>query len=197
MEKNHQIDLFSEKTDEELVKMTLANQDLFLHIMKRYEGKLMAYVTRISGFCKEDAEDVVQEVFIKAYVNLNSFDSDLKFSSWIYRITHNEAINAYRKKKVRPQSATNLDENFLNNLASDMKTDKDVDIEYLRKHIDRVLNRLDIKYKEILVLRFWEDKDYREISDILKKPMGTVATLVSRAKKAFQEEMKKEKVNFI
>lgn len=197
METHHQIESLLDKTDEELVAMTLTNEDLFLHIMKRYEGKLMAYIIRISSFSREDAEDVLQEVFIKAYVNLNSFDDNLKFSSWIYRIAHNEAINAYRKKKVRPQSAMDLDDSFLGNLASDLKTDKDADMEYLRKHINSILDRLDIKYKEILILRFWEDKDYKEISDILKKPMGTVATLVSRAKKAFQEEVIKEKSNFI
>lgn len=197
MENYPSIESFADKTDEELVLMTLENEDLFLHIMKRYEGKLMAYIIRISGFSKEDAEDVLQEVFIKAYINLNSFDNDLKFSSWIYRIAHNEAINTYRKKKVRPQNAMNLDDSFLSNLASDLKTDRDVDVEYLRLHINKILDRLDIKYKEILILRFWEDKDYKEISDILKKPMGTVATLVSRAKKAFQEEIKKEENNFI
>ncbi len=190
-----QTDLCLSKTDEELVKMALNNQDSFLYLVERYEKKLLSYIIRISGFSKEDAEDVLQEVFIKVYVNLNSFDDDLKFSSWIYRITHNEVINNYRKKKVRPQSVMDLDDEFLNNLASDLKTDGHIDQRYLKENVAKVIENLDPKYKEILVLRFWEDKDYSEISDILKKPMGTVATLISRAKKKFQEELEKQEIN--
>lgn len=190
-----QTDLCLSKTDEELVKMALNNQDSFLYLVERYEKKLLSYIIRISGFSKEDAEDILQEVFIKVYVNLNSFDDDLKFSSWIYRITHNEVINNYRKKKVRPQSVMDLDDEFLNNLASDLKTDGHIDQRYLKENVAKVIENLDPKYKEILVLRFWEDKDYSEISDILKKPMGTVATLISRAKKKFQEELEKQEIN--
>ncbi|MDD3190121.1 MAG: RNA polymerase sigma factor [Candidatus Pacebacteria bacterium] len=195
MEKDSYIDLFSQKTDEELVKMALEDQDCFLHIIKRYERKLLSYIVRISGFSKEDAEDILQEVFIKTYINLNSFDDQLKFSSWIYRITHNEVINSHRRKKARPQCVLDLDNDFLANLASDMKTDKEVDENYLKKNIGEILGRLNEKHREVLILRFWEDKDYKEISDILKKPMGTVATLISRAKKSFQEELEKESVN--
>lgn len=195
MRTESQTDLCLSKTDEELVKMALNNQDSFLYLVERYEKKLLSYIIRISGFSKEDAEDVLQEVFIKVYVNLNSFDDDLKFSSWIYRITHNEVINNYRKKKVRPQSVMDLDDEFLNNLASDLKTDGHIDQRYLKENVAKVIENLDPKYKEILVLRFWEDKDYSEISDILKKPMGTVATLISRAKKKFQEELEKQEIN--
>jgi len=195
MEKDSYIDLFYQKTDEELVRMALKDQDCFLYIIKRYEGKLLSYIVRISGFSKEDAEDVLQEVFIKTYVNLNSFDDQLKFSSWIYRITHNEVINSHRRKKARPQCVPDLDNDFLGNLASDMKTDKEVDEAYLKKNVGKILGRLKKEYREVLVLRFWEDKDYKEISDILKKPIGTVATLISRAKKSFQEELEKENVN--
>lgn len=187
-------DLCISKTDEELVKLALENQDYFGCIMERYEKKLLAYIIRISGFSKEDGEDILQEVFIKSYVNLNSFDDKLKFSSWIYRITHNEVINNYRKKKARPQSVMDLDDEFLNNLASDLKTDGHIDIQYLRDNMKKVLDKIEPKYREVLILRFWEDKDYSEISDILKKPMGTVATLLSRAKSNFQKEMERQNI---
>ena len=187
-------DLCISKTDEELVKLALKNQDYFGCIVGRYEKKLLAYIIRISGFSKEDGEDVLQEVFIKTYVNLNSFDDKLKFSSWIYRITHNEVINNYRKKKARPESVMDLDDEFLNNLASDLKTDGHIDMQYLRDNMKKVLVKIEPKYREVLVLRFWEDKDYSEISDILKKPMGTVATLLSRAKTNFQKEMERQNI---
>lgn len=195
MRNESQTDLSVSKTDEELVALALENQDYFACIVERYEKKLLAYIIRISGFSREEAEDVLQEVFIKIYVNLNSFDSGLKFSSWIYRITHNEVINHHRKKKVRPQSAMDLDDEFLNNLASDMKTDGLADFRYLKEGVGKVLECMEPKYREVLVLRFWEDKDYSEISDILKKPMGTVATLISRAKANFQKEMERQNIN--
>lgn len=179
------------KTDEELVAMTLKDPNVFLYLMKRYEKMLIAYIRRISGFSIEDAEDVLQDTFIKTYLHLNSFDNKLKFSSWIYRITRNETINAYKKRQVRPQVIVNIDDSIINNLASDFRTDKEVDEKMLKNHLILVLNQLDNKYKEILVLRFWEDKSYEEISDILQKPIGTVATLINRAKKKFQQELGK------
>jgi RNA polymerase sigma-70 factor (ECF subfamily) len=195
MRTDSQNDSFLQKTDEELVKAALENQDCFLYIMERYQKKLLAYILRISGFSREDAEDVLQEVFIKIYVNLNSFDDNLKFSSWIYRITHNEVINNYRKKKSRPQCVMDLDDDFLNNLASDFKTDGFTDGQFLKENVKKTMEGLDPRYREVLILRFWEDKDYKEISDILKKPMGTVATLISRAKNSFQEEIKRQNIN--
>jgi len=188
-------DLCFSKTDEELVAMALSNQDCFVRIVERYEKKLLSYIIRISGFSKEDAEDVLQEVFIKTYINLNSFDGNLKFSSWIYRITHNEVINNYRKKKARPQCVMDLDDEFLNNLASDFRTDGRADAQYLKENVSGVMEKLEPKYREVLILRFWEDKDYNEISDILKKPMGTVATLISRAKANFQKELERQSIN--
>ncbi|MDD5489902.1 MAG: sigma-70 family RNA polymerase sigma factor, partial [Candidatus Moranbacteria bacterium] len=79
-----------EKTDEEMVALTLKNQDYFACLVERYEPKLMRYIRRISAATQEDAEDLLQDVFVKVYRNLNDFDQKLKFSSWIYRIAHNQ-----------------------------------------------------------------------------------------------------------
>lgn len=120
--------------------------------------------------------DVVQESFIKAYINLNGFNTKKKFSSWIYRIVHNEALNAFGKsKKQQPiendagfNSKTNLEDEFIKN--------------ELIKHTHNCLKQMPIIYKEPLSLFFLEEKSYEEISDILKIPIGTVGTRVSRAK---------------
>ncbi|MCD4760747.1 RNA polymerase sigma factor, partial [bacterium] len=152
-------------------------------------SKLLRYIRRISGLNIEDAEDVLQDVFIKVYQNLNSFDTSLKFSSWIYRITHNQVISNFRKKQARPQEISGDNELILNNIVSDLDMGRDIDLGYARENIDKILNSLDIKYREVLVLKFLEEKEYKEISDILKKPMGTVATLLNRAKKQFREKL--------
>ena len=186
-----------EKSDVELVRLTLEDQAVFACLIERYEHQLTVYVRRISNFCEEDIEDVLQDVFIKVYRNLNGFDRSLKFSSWIYRITRNEVISTFRKKSSRPQSfGGEAAEIILEKMASDLDTKKAVDTEYLQKNIYTILEKMDIKYKEVLVLRYLEEKDYNEISDILKKPVGTVSTLLNRAKKNFKKELDKHEITF-
>jgi len=184
-----------DKTDEELARLSIDDAKYFECLMQRYEGKLLRYIRRISSVTQEEAEDVLQESFIKVYTNLNDFDKDLKFSSWIYRIVHNQVISNFRKNKARPQGNTiDMDDEVLHNVVSDLDVLKDIDQEYLRKHLFQILDTLDEKYREVLVLKFLEDKDYKEISDILKKPMGTVATLINRAKKKCKVELEKSNI---
>lgn len=175
-------------SDEELVEKVLQNKDLYVFLVERYEEKLLRYILRISSSSLEDAQDILQEVFISAYKNLNGFDQDLKFSSWIYRITHNRVISHYRKVTARPKTTTYEGDNeLLNILSSNEDIAKDLERKYTAKEVREVLERMDEKYREVLVLKFLEDKDYKEISDVLEKPMGTVATLINRAKKQFKE----------
>lgn len=183
------------KNDIELVKLTLADQDYFLCLMTKYQPPLLRYIRRISGFDASTAEDILQEVFVKVYQNLNDFDQDLKFSSWIYRITHNQVITHYRRLKARPQHINfNLDDDLIDHIASDLDIEHQVDNQLNQEIILKILSQLDLKYREVLILRFFEDKNYQEISDILKKPSGTIATLISRAKKAFKQELEKQDI---
>lgn len=178
-----------EKTDEELVALALKNPQAYSFLVERYEEKLLRYIMRISVNTKEDAEDVLQDVFLSAYKNLNDFDQDLKFSSWIYRIAHNKVISHFRKVSARPKVMTyEGDSNILNIIASDEDITRDIDRKFTAKEVYEILDKLDDKYREILILKFLEEKDYKEISDILEKPMGTVATLINRAKKQFKEK---------
>lgn len=180
------------KTDEQLVVLTLKNPDYYLCLMKRYESKLLNYIIKISNMNKEDAEDTLQEIFIKTYRNLNEFDINFKFSSWLYRIAHNTAISFFRKKKTSLQTFS-WEEKDLNNIFKSPLNLENTNIQKLTyQQILKIINSLPLKYKEILILKFFEDKDYREISDILHKPMGTVATLINRAKISLRQELKKE-----
>ena len=179
------------KTDEQIVVLTLKNQDYYLCLMKRYEAKLLNYILKISNINREDAEDILQEVFVKAYQNLNDFDLNFIFSNWIYSIAHNTAISAFRKKKVRPQTVSWEDKD-LNNILKPTLDVEDASLQKLtHKQILKIINQLPLKYKDVLILKFVEGKDYREISDILHKPMGTIATLINRAKKSLKQELKK------
>lgn len=187
----------AEKTDEELVALTLKNQDFFSCLVERYEPKLMRYIRRISASTQEDAEDLLQDVFLKVYRNLNDFDPSLKFSSWIYRIAHNQVISNWRKSKTRPQVIKfEADEDFLKFIASDVDLAGDTERKFSGEEVREFLKRLDEKYREVLVLKFLEEKDYQEISDILEKPLGTVATLINRAKKQFKKIAEDKDVKF-
>lgn len=178
------------KSDEELVVLTLAEKENYRCLVERYEKKLMRYIIRLSGMKTEDAEDVLQEVFIKAYQNLNDFDPGLKFSSWIYRISHNVTVSHLRKARSRPKTVEfGPDFDIFSTIGSDLDIELEMDRKMLGERIAAALKKIDGKYRDVLVLKFMEDKDYREISDILKKPMGSVATLISRAKKQLKNEL--------
>ena len=94
-----------ELADEQIVKEALLDQERFALLIERYEAKLLRYLERLGIAAREDREDVLQNSFIKAYRNLNSFDLSLSFSSWMYRITHNEAMSFFRAKRARPKVA--------------------------------------------------------------------------------------------
>jgi RNA polymerase sigma-70 factor (ECF subfamily) len=177
-------------SDEQLVQFSLKDQDCFYYLMKRYEIKLLRYIKRLTTVSREEAEDIMQEVFIKVYRNLNGFNQKLKFSSWIYRIAHNEIINQYRKTRHRLaiiplniEDEANLIDSINDTIEIDGAYEKLENAERVRKALAELPN----KYREILVLRYLEDKSYGEISDILRKPPGTVATQINRAKASFKK----------
>ena len=179
------------KTDEQLVLLSLSNENYFSCLVERYEKSLTRYIFRISSVTREDAEDLLQDIFIKAYINLNDFDPRLKFSSWIYRIAHNEVVSFWRKNKARPQlvSIDDSEFNLIENLASDLDLLDEMEKLENKKNIKKILLSLKTEYREILVLKYLEEKSYEEISDILKKPLGTIASLISRAKAEFRKRL--------
>ncbi len=168
-------------SDEKLVVLTREkDSELYGEIVKRYQDKLLRYVRRLTNN-SPDSEDVVQNSFIKAYKNLYEFDPRRKFSSWIFRIAHNESIN-FIKKYNREILAGDRD--YLFEIESHKKTPGEhLDAKINAEKLQEGIGNLPIKYKDILVLFYLEDKNYSEISDILRLPMGTVATRLNRGKK--------------
>lgn len=163
-------------TDEQLAEHVRAtDKEAFLEIVLRYQEKLLRYARRLTRDEARSA-DIAQETFTKAFINLNSFDAKLKFSSWIYRIAHNEAINSilkYKKEVPLPEGV-------------DFKSEENIEDDFFKKEVkeraENCLSRMPVKYSEPLVLFFLEEKTYEEISDILRLPIGTVGTHLNRAK---------------
>jgi len=191
------INNLDKKKDEEIIEMVLKNPDFYAEIISRYQDKINRYICRISAIAKDDVEDLVQDVFLSAYENLNSFDPDLSFSSWIYRIAHNKTINFW-KKHEREFGNISVEDNAFIVDSIFFESSVDLDIEKIenKSQVQKVLQRMSVKYREVLILKFLEHKDYKEMSDILQKPMGSIATLVNRAKKQFKKEMEKMEDEF-
>lgn len=167
---------FSKLTDEEIVKIVRSNdQEAYAFLIKRYEKKL----TRYASYLVNDenlAADIVQESFIKAYINLNSFNLKKKFSSWVYRIVHNQAMTLISKNKQHQP----IDDAF--EVESGVSLEDDLLKKELAKRIHDCLKQMSVLYKEPLSLFYLEEKTYEEISDILRIPTGTVGTRINRAK---------------
>ena len=182
------------KEDTILVALSLEDSKNYAAIVEKYERQLLRYLLRISDISREEGEDLLQNVFLKAYQNLRDFDTSLKFSSWIYRIAHNEAISAWRRRSSRGEEINLESMEATQLLQSTLDIPIAIDEKFLTEFVHKILEKIPQKYREVLVLRYLESKDYSEISDILCCPMGSVATLVSRAKKIFCS--KTEKADF-
>lgn len=182
----------TEYSDAQLVNLALAKTDDFSYLIERYEAKLFRYIRRTLFVNKEDTEDILQEVFIKAYRNLNGFNPAYKFSSWIYRITYNTCISYYRSnQKHQGRVDLDFDKQTLNELISDVDIEADTIKELQIESVKATLNKLDEKFKTALVLRYLEDLDYEEISEIMQIPSGSVGSLINRGKKVFKDLLNK------
>lgn len=181
-----------QSSDQELVVRTLKDKQKFASIVHRYEAPLFRYIVRQGCRDSSQAKDILQEVFIKAYLHLNDYDPSLPFSSWIYRIAHNETITHFRKEKNRPFVLEKGDDDELfGKIVDDLGLSREEIHQYAVTDIQTALERLEPRYRDIIVLKFFEEKSYEEISDILKMPQGTVATLINRAKKKIKSYLEK------
>ena len=189
---NQNLDL----TDEEIALLVQkGNKEHFELIITRYTDKLNRYLSKFLSNI-EDKQDLLQDVFVKCFVNINNFDTDQKFSPWIYRIAHNGAVNLLKKNSNRPFSFDIFDE-ALSFAHPKAKEDSESDSEKLliKKYLDSVLEDIDTKYKEIVVLYFYEDMSYKDISDVLKIPVSLVGVRLQRGKKEIKKILEEKNFN--
>ena len=176
-----------ELSDEQIIEVVrIENKGLYSEIIKRYQNRLSHYLRKFV-YNPDELEDVLQVVFIKTYKNLFSFNTNKKFSSWIYKIAHNEAINHIKKNSTNHQIS--LDKVEYQIIDKSVNLDDDFDKILLKKQIENSLNLLKLKYQEPLILFYLEQKSYEEISDILRIPKNTVGTLISRGRKILKKNL--------
>ena len=181
-------------TDEQIVLMIQkGDKEKFGILMKRYDQKLSRYGQKFLSR-KETIEDIVQDVFISTFENINSFKPSLKFSSWIYRIAHNAFINGLKKQEHSPIPFFDFD-TFISHPIYEDPIEKEREFEEINKLVEIGLDKLKPKYKEAIILHYIEDLSYKEISDILQIPVGTVGIRIMRGREALKDVYQKMEVN--
>jgi RNA polymerase sigma-70 factor (ECF subfamily) len=178
------------KDDALLIDEVLAGDtSAFGELVVRYQDRLFNTLTYVVGSC-EEAEDVVQDAFVQAFVKLGTFQRASAFYTWLYRISFNLAVS--RKRRRRPQRS--VDE------VRDLTGDEPVDdgeapsdcLEHREsaEQVQAALERVSDEHRTILVLREIEGFCYEKIADVLDLPVGTVRSRLHRARMALREELK-------
>ena len=173
-------------TDEAIArKLQAGDKEVFAVFIERYEARLVRYGRKFLSR-HEDVQDIVQDVFISAYQNIKSFDPDQRFSPWLYRIAHNAFVNAIKKRSRNPLVFLDFD-TFLPHIAYDDPDETERERKDMRVLIDKGLDSISPKYKEVLILHYFEDLGYQEIADILRVPTSTIGVRLKRGKDALKE----------
>jgi RNA polymerase sigma-70 factor, ECF subfamily len=174
------------ETDEAIAtRVQNGDTESFGMLVERFEGKLMRYARKFLRD-PDDAKDIVQEVFIKAYENIQSFDATRRFSPWIYRIAHNEFVNAIKKRARGPVLGIDFDVVFPHLTAGETADDTAMERD-TKEILEQCLDELDPKYREPLVLYYFEGLSYKDMADVLHIPMSTVGVRLARGKSYLQK----------
>lgn len=182
---------FSSAADRELV--ATAAQGLeggFEELVRRYQRPISAYVYRMVGDY-DCALDLTQEIFIKIYASLSRYRPEFKFSTWIYKIAHNAAIDHLRRNAGRERSINGGTESEPQQLAIESKglsPEQQSEREERRIEIESVVRLLPTAYRELIVLRHSQDLTYEEIVEVTGLPLGTVKNRLFRAREMMRQQ---------
>lgn len=181
--------------DRALVERILGgDRDRFSELVSRYEKRVINYVYRITHRY-EDAHDLTQDIFVKVYLALDRYDPKYQFSTWLFRIAQNSAIDALRKKSIFevPLTRTVTDDEpgtkereFPDGGISPYRALKNKE---LSAAIDKAVEKLPSDYRELIQLRHFAELSYEEIASMKKLPLGTVKNKLFRARNLLKEAL--------
>jgi RNA polymerase sigma-70 factor, ECF subfamily len=176
--------------DGELVLTAVSGREAaFEELVCRYQRPIASYVYRMVGDY-DAALDLTQEVFIKVYNSLSRYRSEFKFSTWIYKIAHNTAIDHLRRHTVRDQIMTTGGDGTRSEIAVESRRltpEQESEREERRSEIESVVQSLPAAYRELIVLRHSHDLSYDEIAEVTGLPLGTVKNRLFRAREAMRD----------
>ena len=177
-------------TDGELIVSAVNGRtDGFEELVRRYQRPITSYVFRMLGDY-ESSLDVTQEVFIKVYNSLTKYSAEYKFSTWLYRIAHNAAVDHMRRNSVTPQSieTENADGTYQIQIESRKPSpEQDRERSEWRTEIDSVVKCLPTAYRDLILLRHARDLSYDEIAEVTGLPLGTVKNRLFRAREMMRD----------
>ena len=180
----------NEEQDKELIRRTLNGEtQAFEVLVRKYQQSIMNYIGRMVRD-REMALDFTQDVFIRAYTSLRSFEPKYKFTTWLFRIASNMVIDHWRKKKI-PASSFGEPADGGSGPALDVPDNEPsitqkFELVELRRRIEKALERLPVSQRELFVWRHINELSYEEMSEIKKLPLGTVKNRVYQAKETIR-----------
>lgn len=187
--------------DDKLVKQALSGkEEAYQQLVSKYRRSLFFHIKKMIKDQKQ-VEDLVQESFVKAFDNLDTYNTNYAFSTWLYRIATNHTIDYHRKKKLNTFSY----DKPLNTREGEMKmqledqhaeTDRGIIRKERQEIIRNAIQDLPDKYRRVIELRHMEEKSYQEISDQLNKPLGTVKAHIFRAREMLYKSLKAKRGRF-
>jgi RNA polymerase sigma-70 factor (ECF subfamily) len=169
-------------------------RELFTVLARRYEKRILNYVYRITHRY-EEAHDLTQEIFIKVHLALDRYDPKFQFSTWIFRIAQNSAIDALRKKSIPEVSLTRTvgedgEEGREREIPDPgVSPYRDLKNKELSAAIDVAIEKLPVDYRELIQLRHFGELSYEEIADMKKMPLGTVKNKLFRARNMLKDAL--------
>ena len=180
-----------QRSDAELVEeVRNGRREAFTVLMRRYQEKIYWVARRIVG-SHDDAEDVAQETFVKAYLALGEFRGEAKFYTWLYRIALNLSLNAVRKRQVA-HYLHQSSELLRRLLPPPERPDEQVELQEVEQRLYAAVARLPEKQKTVFVMRFFDELTYEEISGVLKTSVGGLKANYFHALRKVQELMSDE-----
>jgi RNA polymerase sigma-70 factor (ECF subfamily) len=187
----------SESRREDLRMITAAirgDQSAYRMLMKKYRDSIFNLIYRIIRD-REQVEDLTQETFVKAFGSLRNFNREYAFSTWLYKIATNSSIDYIRKKKLQTMSinkpVSQEDSDYSFELPdSTWEPDKFIIQRQKSKIIAEAIERLPPKYRQVIILRHNEERDYAEIARMLKIPIGTVKAHIFRARELLNKYLR-------
>lgn len=177
------------ETDDSLLiqqfKVPETRETAYTIIVKKYQEKLYWHIRRML-VSHDDSNDVLQNMFIKVWKNLDNFREDSQLYTWLYRIATNESLSFIEKNKKKRNSTHSLD-NEENYLSNELKADADFDSKKLEWKLQLAIQRLPEKQKAVFNLRYFDEMPYEEMSRILETSEGALKASYHHAVKKIED----------
>jgi len=189
---------YSKLTDQEVVAQARAGREtVYRELIGRYERPVFSIIYRLVRD-RELAEDLAQDTFIKVLNALDRYDPKQKFSSWIFKIAHNTAIDRLRKREVdtlsldgspNARTADDVEATRIVVASTEESPEEYAASREIGTEIERALARLRPEYRTAIMLWHIEDRPYEEIAEIMEIPLGTVKTFIHRARNELRKHL--------